>query len=182
MSKLTKEEAGTLPINIYTQKQIDYVASIKDSDLRASLLHCIRLRDLIEADRDRFEIRNNELRAEIAELKNGLRLIGNETGSPVSNYVLPVAKNELEQSRKKISQLVQQLLTKGGELETVEHPVVIELVENERFNLFALMIRQGEYQSKRISDGAWSGSGVIRKIFKCHIALEDLKNIGDKKK
>lgn len=40
---------------LFTQDQKDYVASVKDEDLRDHLLHQVRLRDNMEKDRDAFE-------------------------------------------------------------------------------------------------------------------------------
>ena len=45
----------TIPDGIYTQKQLNYVDSVKDENLRDHLLHQTRLRDLMEQDRDAFE-------------------------------------------------------------------------------------------------------------------------------
>ena len=41
--------------NLYTDEQIFYVNSVKDNDLRATLLHIIRLRDIIRDERDELE-------------------------------------------------------------------------------------------------------------------------------
>lgn len=40
---------------LFTQEQHDYVNSVGDADLRAHLLHQVRLRDNMERDRDAFE-------------------------------------------------------------------------------------------------------------------------------
>lgn len=48
-------EDKVTPESLFTQEQINYVNSIKDEDLRGHLLHQIRLRDNMEADRDAFE-------------------------------------------------------------------------------------------------------------------------------
>ena len=44
---------------LFTEKQINYVDSIKAKDLRSHLLHQVRLRDLMEQDRDAFEKESN---------------------------------------------------------------------------------------------------------------------------
>jgi hypothetical protein len=44
---------------LYTEKQINYVNSVKDGDLRSHLLHQVRLRDNMEQDRDAFEKESN---------------------------------------------------------------------------------------------------------------------------
>lgn len=46
---------GATPIGIYTDEQKQYVASVKDEDLRDHLLHQVRLRDNMESDRNSFE-------------------------------------------------------------------------------------------------------------------------------
>ena len=43
------------PEGLYTEKQINYVNSVKDDQLRSHLLHQVRLRDNMEQDRDAFE-------------------------------------------------------------------------------------------------------------------------------
>jgi hypothetical protein len=45
----------TTPEGLYTEKQINYVNSVKDDQLRSHLLHQVRLRDNMEQDRDAFE-------------------------------------------------------------------------------------------------------------------------------
>jgi hypothetical protein len=55
-----KENASNLnhghqATGLYTQEQIDYVNNISDSELKDHLLHQIRLRDNLRADRDAFE-------------------------------------------------------------------------------------------------------------------------------
>ena len=60
---------------MYKQEQIDYVNSINEKDLRNNLLHQIRLRDLIEEDRNEFEKLYNELLLKYRRMKgNGLQL------------------------------------------------------------------------------------------------------------
>jgi len=56
---------------IFTEEQQDYVNSVKDCDLRANLLHQIRLRDNMEQDRDSFEKKCNKLTDELKKLKQG---------------------------------------------------------------------------------------------------------------
>ena len=46
------EEEGS---DLFTDKQMEYVNSVKDNDLRATLLHIIRLRDIIRDERDESE-------------------------------------------------------------------------------------------------------------------------------
>ena len=43
------------PEGMYTEQQINYVNSVKDEQLRSHLLHQVRLRDIMEQDRDAFE-------------------------------------------------------------------------------------------------------------------------------
>jgi hypothetical protein len=43
------------PEVLYTEQQINYVNSVKDDQLRSHLLHQVRLRDIMEQDRDAFE-------------------------------------------------------------------------------------------------------------------------------
>lgn len=63
--RLTKTKIGLMAdqpnSDIYTQKQREYVDSIPNSELRSHLLHQVRLRDNMEADRDSFEKRVNEM-------------------------------------------------------------------------------------------------------------------------
>lgn len=47
--------------NLFIENQIKYVDSVDDKNLRADLLHQIRLRDNMSGDRDAFEKRCNEL-------------------------------------------------------------------------------------------------------------------------
>lgn len=47
--------------SLFTQKQFDYVMSVPDIYLRSHLLHQVRLRDNMEADRNKFEVMYNEL-------------------------------------------------------------------------------------------------------------------------
>jgi hypothetical protein len=46
---------------LFTDKQISYVNSVKDNDLRATLLHQVRLRDLLRDERDELEKSYDEL-------------------------------------------------------------------------------------------------------------------------
>lgn len=47
--------------SLFTQEQFDYVMSVPDIYLRSHLLHQVRLRDNMEADRNNFEMMYNEL-------------------------------------------------------------------------------------------------------------------------
>jgi hypothetical protein len=61
---------------LFTEEQIKYVDSIKDEDLRSHLLHQVRLRDLMEQDRDAFEKESNNKNSvehAIKVLKNALK-------------------------------------------------------------------------------------------------------------
>lgn len=58
---------------LYTQEQLDYVAGIKDEDLRSHLLHQTRMKDNMECDRNGFEkllIKNNLKDKIIIDLEN----------------------------------------------------------------------------------------------------------------
>jgi len=52
-------EDKATPNGLYTEKQIEYVDSIKNEDLKSHLLHQVRLRDIMEEDRDAFEKESN---------------------------------------------------------------------------------------------------------------------------
>lgn len=48
-------QQGNQATDLYTKEQRDYVNNIPDTELRHHLLHQIRLRDNLRADRDAFE-------------------------------------------------------------------------------------------------------------------------------
>lgn len=91
MNNSTQQE-GAIGTEIYTQQQIDYVSGVSDSQLRAHLLHQVRLRDNMERDRDAFEIQLREIRLLHQEAKLSLeqdlaqlinkRSLENETDTP----------------------------------------------------------------------------------------------------
>ena len=68
---------------IYTEKQKEYVAGIKEEHLRDHLLHHIRLSDLMTKDRDKALNSNYELEDQVMRLRAKLRecceLIGIKT-------------------------------------------------------------------------------------------------------
>ena len=66
------QQGGSPQIGIYTKKQIDYVNSVPDSELRSHLLHQVRLRDNMEADRDSFQKLNNDLVKKIKDIRFGV--------------------------------------------------------------------------------------------------------------
>jgi hypothetical protein len=47
--------------SLFTQEQFDYVMNVPEIYLRSHLLHQVRLRDNMEADRNAFEKMHNEL-------------------------------------------------------------------------------------------------------------------------
>ena len=47
--------------SLFTQEQFDYVMNVPEIYLRSHLLHQVRLRDNMEADRNEFEKMYNEL-------------------------------------------------------------------------------------------------------------------------
>lgn len=47
--------------SLFTKEQFDYVMSVPDIYLRSHLLHQVRLRDNMEADRNNFEMMYNDL-------------------------------------------------------------------------------------------------------------------------
>ena len=47
--------------SLFTQEQFDYVMNVPEIYLRSHLLHQVRLRDNMEADRNAFEKMYNEL-------------------------------------------------------------------------------------------------------------------------
>jgi len=63
------ETCGDSAEGIYTQEQLDYVASLSDESLRDILLHNIRLRENISDDRLKFENEVNTLRNIILDVK-----------------------------------------------------------------------------------------------------------------
>ncbi len=54
---------------LFSQKQKEYVAGIKDDDLRAVLLHQVRLRDIAFDNYARLDELNNSLTIQVIELK-----------------------------------------------------------------------------------------------------------------
>ena len=55
--------------DLYTQEQHNYVDSLGEHELRAALLHQLRLRDLMSRDRDLFERRCYRLEDQLTDLK-----------------------------------------------------------------------------------------------------------------
>jgi len=49
------ETTGAIPEGLYTYEQESYVNSVPDSMLREHLLYQVRLRDLMEKDRNAFQ-------------------------------------------------------------------------------------------------------------------------------
>ena len=52
---------GSVSESLFTQEQFDYVTNVPEIYLRSHLLHQVRLRDKMEADRNEFEKMYNEL-------------------------------------------------------------------------------------------------------------------------
>jgi hypothetical protein len=52
---------GSVSESLFTQEQFDYVMNVPEIYLRSHLLHQVRLRDNMEADRNSFEKMYNEL-------------------------------------------------------------------------------------------------------------------------
>jgi|DEB0MinimDraft_4_1074332.scaffolds.fasta_scaffold494056_1 hypothetical protein len=52
---------GSVSESLFTQEQFDYVMNVPEIYLRSHLLHQVRLRDNMEADRNAFEKMYNEL-------------------------------------------------------------------------------------------------------------------------
>ena len=52
---------GSVSESLFTQEQFDYVMNVPEIYLRSHLLHQVRLRDKMEADRNEFEKMYNEL-------------------------------------------------------------------------------------------------------------------------
>ena len=52
---------GSVSESLFTQEQFDYVMNVPEIYLRSHLLHQVRLRDNMEADRNEFEKMYNEL-------------------------------------------------------------------------------------------------------------------------
>ena len=64
VNKLKREKAlriGGVSESLFTQEQFDYVMNVPEIYLRSHLLHQVRLRDNMEADRNAFEKMYNEL-------------------------------------------------------------------------------------------------------------------------
>tara|TARA_R110002096_G_scaffold127485_2_gene275355 strand:- start:476 stop:721 length:246 start_codon:yes stop_codon:yes gene_type:complete len=64
VNKLKREKAlhiGGVSESLFTQEQFDYVMNVPEIYLRSHLLHQVRLRDNMEADRNSFEKMYNEL-------------------------------------------------------------------------------------------------------------------------
>ena len=60
---------------LFTDKQMDYVNSVKDNDLRPTLLHQIRLRDILRDERDELERAYDDLVLKFKRQQgNGLQL------------------------------------------------------------------------------------------------------------
>jgi hypothetical protein len=60
---------GELGEGLFTEKQQEYVAGVDDADLRATLLHQVRLRDIAFDNYARLDSRNNDLTLQVIELK-----------------------------------------------------------------------------------------------------------------
>jgi hypothetical protein len=58
---------------IYTDKQKEYVGGVKDEHLRDHLLHQVRLRDIMEEDRDKASARADKYMNQVIELRVKLR-------------------------------------------------------------------------------------------------------------
>ena len=52
---------GSVSESLFTQEQFDYVMNVPEIYLRSHLLHQVRLRDNMEADRNEFEKMYNDL-------------------------------------------------------------------------------------------------------------------------
>lgn len=52
---------GSVSESLFTQEQFDYVMNVPEIYLRSHLLHQVRLRDNMEADRNEFEKMHNDL-------------------------------------------------------------------------------------------------------------------------
>ena len=70
---------------LYTNEQIYYVNSVKDEDLRAHLLHQVRLRDNMEKDRNAFEKQAGEWPS-VAKAVERIITEMNQDKSPGSYY------------------------------------------------------------------------------------------------
>lgn len=64
-----KNYLGDCPSGIYSQKQIDYVNSIKEEDLRTTFLHILRSRDNGWREAKCFENKCNTLENIILDIK-----------------------------------------------------------------------------------------------------------------
>lgn len=71
---------------IFTQKQREYVNSVTDENLRQSLLHQVRLRDLMTEDRDRALQR-------IDVLEKQIPLIKRQFLDEITQFLDPTEKN-----------------------------------------------------------------------------------------
>jgi len=75
MEELNNLEPNSDSSGFFTDKQLSYVNSVSEKDLRSHLLHQVRLRDNMECDRDSFEKMYNELLVKYKQQKgNGLQL------------------------------------------------------------------------------------------------------------
>lgn len=75
VKQIQKLADGGSPNNLFTDEQINYVASISDNNLRSQLLHQVRLRDNIEADRNAFEKECNVLKEKLkAAMLQGIKI------------------------------------------------------------------------------------------------------------
>lgn len=63
-------QVETQPEGLFAQKQLDYVNNIPDNLLRSHLLHQVRLRDIMESDRNSFEKQCMEFTKITEEIKN----------------------------------------------------------------------------------------------------------------
>ena len=61
--------SGDCSDNLFTSEQEAFVASVNQEDLRAVLLHHLRLSKLMSADRDSFEKKHNALANKLMNLR-----------------------------------------------------------------------------------------------------------------
>ena len=61
LNKYKALHIGGVSESLFTQEQFDYVMNVPEIYLRSHLLHQVRLRDNMEADRNAFEKMYNEL-------------------------------------------------------------------------------------------------------------------------
>ena len=61
--------SGDSAENLYTAEQQTYVAGIDEKNLRAAVLHHVRLSELMSQDRDRFEKKHNDVTNKLINLR-----------------------------------------------------------------------------------------------------------------